>query len=49
MHVKHTNEAIKVTAGWVRVAGEEGWRPVGREGRAAASRGLGAADRRCDN
>ena len=42
--MEHTNEAIKVTAGGVR-AGGEGM----LEGKAAASRGLGASDRRCDN
>lgn len=40
-HVEHTNEAIKVTAGGVR-AGGEGM----LEGKLAASRALGAADRR---
>lgn len=41
--MEHTNEAIKVTAGGVRVGGE------GMLEKAVASGGLGAADRRCDN
>lgn len=42
--MEHTNEAIKVTAGGVRVRGEGML-----EGKVSASGGLGAADRRCDN
>lgn len=44
MHVEHTNEAIKVTAGGVRVGGDGML-----VGKVAAIGGLGAADRGCDN